>query len=82
MYFYVDTREMLKKPKVGKQYIAWFNQSTMNSPDGYAHVDHINGEECQIRSMTEPELTRFLKSAYQRAPYIKCKEIFEKEVDY
>jgi len=82
MVFYVDTREMLKAPKLGKQYIAWYNRSSINSPDGYPHVDVINGEEVQIRSMDEEILVRFLKNAYSRSPYVKAKEIMEQEVDY
>lgn len=80
MFFYVDTKEIVKDPKEGKQYVAWYNRSSMNSPEGYAHVDVINGEEVQIRSMDEETLVRFLRSAYSRAPYIKPKEINE-EVD-
>lgn len=82
MYFYVDTREVLKVPKTGKQYIAWYNRGSINNPNGYAHVDVINGEEVQIRSIDEEALVRFIKVAYSRAPYIKVREIIEQEVDY
>ena len=81
MYFYVDTKEVLKEPKLGKQYVAWYNRASINSPNGYAHVDLINGEEVQLRAMDETSLVRFLKVAYSRAPYIKSKEIIEEEVD-
>jgi len=82
MFYYVDSREVLRVPKVGKQYVAWYNRGSMNSPNGYPHVDVINGEEVQIRSMEEEPLVRFLRNAYSRAPYIKARVVIEKEVDY
>ena len=81
MFYYVDTKEVLKDPKLGKQYVAWYNRGSINSPGGYAHVDVINGEEVQIRSMDEEILVRFLRTAYSRAPYIKAMKIVEQEVD-
>lgn len=77
MFFYVDSREMLKKPKAGKQYVAWYGKSSMTSPMGYAFRDVINGEEVELRSMEEGKLERFIRTAYNRAPYIKAKEITE-----
>jgi len=81
MYFYCDTKEVVKVPKNGKQYVAWYNRRSQNNPDGYAHVDHIKGELCQIRSMDEEFLAKFLRDLYSRAPYIKPREIFEDRSD-
>jgi hypothetical protein len=77
MYFYVEDKEIVKEPKPGRQYVAWYGRGSMSSPHGYAHVDMINGEQVEIRAMDEAKLTRFLRTAYSRAPYIKAKEIVE-----
>ena len=77
MYFYVDTKEVVKEPKVGEQFVAWYGRASMNSPDGYPHVDVINGEEVEIRSFDKDALEKFLRVAYYRAPYIKARPITE-----
>lgn len=77
MIYYVDSREVVKTPKEGRQFIAWFNRSSQNSPGGTPHVDIINGEEVQLRSFDRSALEKFLKMAYKRAPYIKVMEVFE-----
>lgn len=82
MFFYVDTNERVKEPKLGKQYVAWYTKGSISSPQGYPHVDVINGEEVQIRSFDEDKLTRWLRNVYQRAPYIKAMQVIEEEVDY
>ena len=81
MFYYVDTKETLKDPLPGKQFVAWYNRGSINNPGGYPHVDVINGEEVEIRSFDEVAMARFLKVAYARAPYIKVKQIFEESVE-
>lgn len=81
MYYYVDTGEVIRAPKKGVQYTAWYNRSTKNNPGGYEHVDIINGKEVCIRATTEDALMVWLKRAYQRAPYIKIKQITESKGD-
>lgn len=81
-FFYVDTREVLREPKPGRQFVAWYGRGSMTYPEGYPYVDVINSEEVQIRSMDEEILTKWLRSVYQRAPYIKAKLIVEEEVSY
>lgn len=77
MYFYVDDKEIVKEPRPGRQFVAWYNRRSQNNPTGYPHVDQIKGELVQLRAMEEEVLDKFLKGLYHRAPYIKPKEIFE-----
>ena len=82
MFFYVDTREMLSKPKKGKQFIVWYSGGSINYPEGYPFIDTLNGEDCQLRSMDKGMLERFVRMAYSRAPYLKVTEFIELEVDH
>ena len=77
MIYYVDSKEVLSEPKEGRQFIAWFNRSSQNNPGGVPHVDVINGEEVQLRSFDRDILEKFIRTAYERAPYIKVTEVFE-----
>lgn len=77
MYFYVDTKEMLKAPKKGEQFVAWYHRSTQNNKLGVPHVEIINSEECQLRATTEEALEAFLRNAYHRQPFIKPAKVVE-----
>lgn len=77
MIYYVDSKEMVGTPKPGHQFIAWYNRGSINNPSGVPHVDVINGQEVQLRSLDEEALKSFLENAYARAPYIKVTTIFE-----
>jgi hypothetical protein len=77
MIYYVDSKEMVDKPKPGRQFIAWYYRGSINNPSGIPHVDVINGQEVQLRSLDEEALQTFLSTAYSRAPYIKVTTIFE-----
>ena len=82
MFFYVDTREMRKAPKEGVQFVAWYVKGSMTRPEGYPHIDVINGEEVQIRSMSFEKLEAFLKLAFKNQPWIKPRQVIEEEVDH
>ena len=71
MFFYVDTKEMRETPKKGVQWVAWFNRSSANNRQGVPHVEVIQGEECQLRALSEEALAEFLKTTYHRQPHIK-----------
>lgn len=71
MFFYVDSKEMRNKPKKGVQWVAWFNRSSANNRQGVPHVEIIQGEECQLRAMSEGALEHFLRTTYNRQPHIK-----------
>ena len=75
--YYVDSKEMVGKPKPGHQFIAWLYRGSINNPSGVPHVDVINGQEVQLRSLDEEALEAFIKMTYARAPYIKVTTIFE-----
>jgi hypothetical protein len=77
MYYYVDTQEMLQKPKEGPQWTVWYIGSSMKNPGGSEFSDVIKGNEVRVRAMTEEALTKFLKNAYKRAPYLRAYEITE-----
>ena len=75
--FYVDTKEVVTAPKSGEQFIVWFTGSSQNNPGGKPHIDVINGQQVQLRSLNRSELEKFIRIAYSRAGYLKVEPVFE-----